>query len=139
MKKQVVEYVRCGVPRLRPVMASLALAACNGLASAAPALPPATVGMGMHQLAVPMGTTFIPMAMSSDATVLAGTGSVPGLGPHAAMWPLSNPFPYYVIAGDRSSFHALSQDGSVGVGVVVSGGCRRPCGGTMAVGSSPWA
>ncbi|KDC78476.1 BB2324 family autotransporter [Bordetella bronchiseptica] len=125
MKKQVVEYVRCGVPRLRPVMASLALAACHGLASAAPALPPATVGMGMHQLAVPMGTTFIPMAMSSDATVLAGTGSVPGLGPHAAMWPLSNPFPYYVIAGDRSSFHALSQDGSVGVGVVVSGGLSQ--------------
>lgn len=94
MKKQVVEYVPCGVPRLRPVMAGLALAACHGLASAAPALPPATVDMGMHQLALFPGATFIPMAMSSDATVLAGIGTMGGPGQYAAMWPLSDPSPY---------------------------------------------
>lgn len=121
MKKQVV----FSAPRLRPIMAGLALAACPALASAAPALPPVTVGMGMHQLTAPPGTTFVPMAMSSDATVLAGSGIVPGLNPQAAIWPLSDPFPYYVIAGERSNFQALNQDGRVAVGSIVIAGLSQ--------------
>lgn len=121
MKKQVV----FSALRLRPIMAGLALAACPGLASAAPALPPVTVGMGMHQLAPSIGITFFPAAMSSDATVLVGVGMSPASGQHTAVWPLSTSLPYFFIVGDSSSLQAVSQDGSIVAGTAVIGGLAQ--------------